>query len=665
MRTGRDGTIRRLGWIGVLLLVSGLGVSTVRAASLDAALLPKIQAATFEVVQAKPTNDPLTYEKPLPLDLIPFQERTDKYYSIGTAFAIGHGRYVTAGHVLLLGANSLWGPPALRDNAGHVYPIAKVEKFSLRRDFVVFTLAQQPPGDAALAIDRTPSLNQVVYAVGNALGTGVVIRDGLYTSDTPEQQDGAWKWMRFSAAASPGNSGGPLLDKDGKVIGVVLMKSANENLNYALPIRDVLDAPDDTAVIDRRIPYQFDLFDTINTDIFKAQFALPMSLADFFARYEKLQDDYVDRQLGILLAKEPDRVFPNGSGSDRLLHSDARMNGLPALIVRDSTGNWNVAVREGPRIPIANNGYVALGLVGQNVLFHLRKPDDVTGARLYADPQRAMDMLLKIGFMQRWVGTEKVKVTSLGKPTVDATHIDRWQRRWQVRVWPVPYANEEMMLLALPVPDGYVGILRGLPASQQHDYRINLEAMTDFFDTAYEGTLAEWQDFLKDRDMLPAAFANLRLDIGYGRHFGYASPRMRFDFTPQVQRIDADGVLMLGFDFFPDNGKVVWDVGDVRVWKNRAAGDIDRIDVDRVTRPSTDLDDNYQDTWRNLSRREHPYDAVSRNEDDMTLIDTVVNAGTGKDVLYAVSCGVEGAQPQAAMKARLDLLTKNLQVLEH
>jgi S1-C subfamily serine protease len=110
---------------------------------------------------------------------------------------------------------------------------------------VVFTLAQSPGKDVALPLDRTPALNAVVYAVGNALGTGVVIRDGLYTSDTPEQQDGAWKWMRFSAAASPGNSGGPLLDKDGKVIGVVLMKSANENLNYALPIREVLDAPAD------------------------------------------------------------------------------------------------------------------------------------------------------------------------------------------------------------------------------------------------------------------------------------------------------------------------------------------------------------------------------------------------------------------------------------
>src|SRR6185312_9545729 len=104
---GRSG----LGRISVLALLWGLGVPAAHAATLDPSALPQIEAATFEVVQAKPTSDTLTYEKPLPLDLLPYQERTDKYHSIGTAFAIGHGRYVTAGHVLLAGRDSLWGAP--------------------------------------------------------------------------------------------------------------------------------------------------------------------------------------------------------------------------------------------------------------------------------------------------------------------------------------------------------------------------------------------------------------------------------------------------------------------------------------------------------------------------------------------------------------------------
>jgi hypothetical protein len=664
MRTWCDGTIRRLGRIGMLVLVCALGASTVQAASLDAALLPKIQAATFEVVQAKPANDPMVYEKPLPLDLLPYQERTDKYYSIGTAFAIGHGQYVTAGHVLLLGLNSLWGAPELRDNAGHVYPISKIEKFSLRQDFVVFTLAQQPSGDAALEIDRTPTLNQAVNAVGNALGTGVVIRDGLYTSDTPEEQDGAWKWMRFSAAASPGNSGGPLLDKDGKVIGVVLMKSANENLNYALPISSVLDAPDNTAVIDRRMPYQFDLFDTTNTDTFKAQFALPMSLGDFFARYEKLQGDYVDGQLKTLLAKEPDKVFPNGPGSNRLLHVAARTSNMPALINRGSTGVWGLATGQGKQFPLTNNGFATFHLAGANILFLLRKPDDVSASQLYGDPQKLMEMLLKTGFLHRTVGTEQIRATSLGKPLLDASHSDRWGRRWQVFSWPVSFANAEVMVLALPVPEGYVGIMRMLPASEQYDYQINLEAMTDFFDVAYQGSLAQWQDYLKNTALLPAAFGNIKLGIDVGHRFSFSSPRLSFSFTPELQQIAADSRLTLGFGFLSDHGKVVWDVGDVRVADH--ADDHAMINIQRDVAPSDDLDDDFKTRWNKIVQRKHPFDGVARVDDDVTKITAV--AGTpaaSASVVWTAFYSLEGSQPQADMKAKLDLLTKNLQVTEH
>ncbi|MGH8115033.1 MAG: hypothetical protein ACREPS_08285, partial [Rhodanobacteraceae bacterium] len=61
--------------------IAWLTIGTARADStLNPSLLPEIQSATFEVVAAKPA-DTLTYEKPLPMDLLPYQERTDKYYS--------------------------------------------------------------------------------------------------------------------------------------------------------------------------------------------------------------------------------------------------------------------------------------------------------------------------------------------------------------------------------------------------------------------------------------------------------------------------------------------------------------------------------------------------------------------------------------------------------
>ncbi|MGH8157503.1 MAG: S1 family peptidase [Rhodanobacter sp.] len=649
----------------VLLMLAGLYGAAAQAVSLDPAVLPKIQAATFEVVAAKPVNDPLTYEKPLPLELLPYQERTDKYYSIGTAFALGNNRYVTAAHVLQIGIGSLWGAPALRDASGHVYAIDKIEKYSLQQDFVVFSLAEQPANAAALQVNTKPALNEVVYAVGNALGTGVVIRDGLYTSDTPEDQDGRWKWMRFSAAASPGNSGGPLLDKDGKLIGIVLMKSANENLNYALPIGIVLDAPDHLAVMDERMPYQLDIFDTVANGTFKGKFTLPRSFADFSATFSKLFDAYIDAQLKVLLAKDADKLFPRGAGSNRLLHGLPRSSSFPALIVRNSTGDWVLSGRPGQKIPLSANGYVEPGLVGHNLMFHLRKPDDLPADQLYGNPAVLMEQLAKIGFLQRAVGTEKVKITALGQPSSDTSHIDAWQRRWQVRVWPLPYLNVRLVTFSLPVPDGYVTMLRFAPPGHEYDSVVDLKVLTDFVDVGYDGSLAQWKDYLKRTELLPAVFKNIRIETDDDQRFNYASKRMKFNFTPALQKIAPASELTLGFSYFTDHDKVVWDVGEVRVRVD--AGSEDLINIRRNVAPSDDLDDDYKSRWRKISQRQHPYDDVALSDNDTMKITAVVNpsAGAAPSVLYTAFYGVEGSQPQDAMKAKLNLLMKNLQVTEH
>ena len=89
-----------------------------------AGLTPELQHAiresTFEVVMKKPEKDPVSYEKPLPLDLLPFYERNDAYRSVGTAFSLGHNTYVTAAHVLIAGIASQYGEPSLRRADGTV-----------------------------------------------------------------------------------------------------------------------------------------------------------------------------------------------------------------------------------------------------------------------------------------------------------------------------------------------------------------------------------------------------------------------------------------------------------------------------------------------------------------------------------------------------------------
>jgi len=663
-----NGHFSRLFRIVAALLVAcaaWLVIDTAHADStLNPSLLPAIQSATFEVVAAKP-KDTLTYEKPLPMDLLPYQERTDKYYSIGTAFAIGPNTYVTAAHVLMVGYQSLWGAPELRDAAGKVYAIDKIEKFALRRDFVVFSL-KDPPKITPLAVDTKPGLNQVVYSVGNALGTGVVIRNGLYTSDTPEAQDGEWKWIRFSAAASPGNSGGPLLDQNGKVIGVVLMKSPNENLNYALPMRDVLAAPKDLARLDKRMAYQFDVFDSTLSGTFKGEFKLPLSISDFFAAYAKAFHPYLDSQLKALLDQQSANLFPNGDGSHQMLYSGPTMDDFPQLVTRNSDGVWGTAGRSTIKITLPANGYIAGGVANHNILFHLRKPDNIPDASFHHDPKRVMDMLLKTGFLKRGVGPERILATSLGDPGTTGSWSDRWGRHWQVWTWPVPYANGYVSVFALPTPDGYAMLMRLEPATTRHDTAINMQALTDFVSLPFVGTLAQWEEFLADPKLLPDAFKNIHLAFDYGKRFSYDSQRLSFSLAPDVQKIDTNSMLALGFTFFPDrSGKIVWDVA--QVWLAQDNHDHHWISLLRNQAPPADLDDSYQSFWKKVVGRQHPYDGLTYTDGDTSKINAVVPPSRGDakpSVLYTAYVYQPGTQPQAEMKQELDWLLKNVTIKE-
>ncbi len=331
--------MRKTGFRICLTYLFSLGIAFTAAAGVTPELQRAIRENTFEVVMKKPETDPVTYEKPLPLDLIPFIERTDAYRSVGTAFSLGGNTYVTAGHVIAAGVGSQFGMPALRRADGKVFEIDRILKFSVHEDFVVFSV-RDDPAPTGLGVSRSPQLDEAVLAVGNALGEGIVIRDGLFTSETAEAQDGRWKWIRFSAAASPGNSGGPLCDSDGKVIGIVIGKSPNENLNYSLPIVRVLDGEPGKARFDQKALASLPFMHGTLTYAYKDGFDLPLAWTAFVQAFQKVIDRHVEESRSQLLKNYADTNFPKGSGSEALLFEPVANDFRPRLITQHADGTW-------------------------------------------------------------------------------------------------------------------------------------------------------------------------------------------------------------------------------------------------------------------------------------------------------------------------------------
>lgn len=639
--------------LAALVLVIGAGGAVpALATELSNSVQQSIRAATFEVVQLKPPDGDVIYDRPLPLELIPYQQRTDKYRSIGTAFAIGPNRYVTAAHVISLGTGSQFGPPALRDGAGKVYDIDQVLKYSERRDFVVFTLRDPPRTARSLAPGGKPALNAAVFAVGNALGEGVIIRDGVYTSDTPEELDGQWKWLRFSAAASPGNSGGPLVDDHGRVIGVVLRKSPAENLNMALPISELLNARDGEARVGARLPVRMAMFDASETVTFDERFDLPKPLADFFTILRDLSVKLITGAAQKLLEHNAAHLFPRGPGSDRLLYTVDRM-AFPRLMHEDANKGWVANAPQMQTVQLDANGFVEQS----GGFVRLRIPDGMSLATLYGDDKLYLDMLLKAHVLRRTVGSDSVRVTSLGKPQHSAHFIDRWGRTWQVRDWAIPYDDEILTAVSLPTPEGYVAALTTVGSGYNELVHRSQQIICDYLALTLSGSLAQWQDYLAQPGMQPKAFETLKIRIDPTQEVAFHSGYFDLVVKPELVSLSKDSMLFLDFGFTGTADAATWSVQ--RVVVSERLHTENWVHAIRRTEPPASLPDSFQSNWTKHKTHSFPFDGLIESQNGQTRISAAVPppaAGHNPRVLFGLEVTREGVQTQASMTRRLELL---------
>lgn len=653
-------TQRGAGFLFAILTLI-LQLPTALGAELDADVQRQIRAATFEVVQLKPPDGEVTYERALPMELMPYQQRTDKYRSVGTAFAIGPNRYVTAGHVIGLGANSQFGPPALRDSAGKVYSIDKVLKYSEHEDFVVFSLQSPPAQSQSLQPGPKPEVNETVFAVGNALGEGVVIRDGVYTSDSPEENDGKWNWLRFTAAASPGNSGGPLVDQKGRLVGVVLRKSPSENLNYALSIAQVVGAPEGDAWVSSRTTVRVQIMDTAETQQVDEHFALPLPLADFYQRWMSILASLTERGTGQLLAHNSAHLFPLGAGSERLLHVIER-SPFPQRMREGQNGNWGINGPKPQLVQLENNGFVEF----TSDMIRMHAPDDVELSKLYADSKLEMDLLLKAYTLRRAIGTDAVRVTSLGKARTNSTYTDAYGRVWRIQDWVIPYEDSILTLITLPTPEGFAGVYIKVPSVFWNVVVRRQQVLLDYVFLTIEGSVTRWQSYLKQKDaQRPKVFDSLKLEIDGDKRVHFKSQRCELDVTAPLVKLNDKSLVRLNMAFFRDHDKVVWDVAGVLVAEHLSSQNW--LNVWRNTEPAKDLPEGFQNDWHKITAHEFPYNATISNENGETRIANSVplqGKAEGAKVHYGLRVAAEGTQPQELMGQKLQLLQQSFKQLE-
>ena len=171
-------------------------------------------------------------------------------------FSEGKGAANGTGSVLHESGFILTSNHVVEDRLGKVlFADGTVRPYSLfgrlpEKDLAVITITPQQPC-TRIPLGRSDDLmaGEPVLVVGNPGSRGVVYSSGIVSAPNilfsgPDalvmsafKHDTRDRFIQFDATSNPGNSGGPLINAEGRQIGVVSKKQfKEENINYAIPV---------------------------------------------------------------------------------------------------------------------------------------------------------------------------------------------------------------------------------------------------------------------------------------------------------------------------------------------------------------------------------------------------------------------------------------------
>jgi S1-C subfamily serine protease len=231
----------------VVALAAGLwwgsssGPAPLTGADVDAAVQRGIEQAQ-EAERNVPPEATLAYESITPSLVTVTTQRPDG----GTA-GLGSGVVVNAGGAVLTALHVVDGAAPIRvEFADGTQAAAQVTARQPEHDVAVLAVDRLPEVVVPAVLAGPPPVGDTVFAVGNPLGLRASLTSGVVSAIgrtiTPPAGPALEGLIQFDAAVNPGNSGGPLLNRAGQVVGVVtaLANPANQDffvgVGFAVPI---------------------------------------------------------------------------------------------------------------------------------------------------------------------------------------------------------------------------------------------------------------------------------------------------------------------------------------------------------------------------------------------------------------------------------------------
>ena len=507
--------------------------------------------AVFEVVIEKFAEDPnIIYEKELDWSRVPYIIRSDGFHSVGTAFAISPTEAITNFHVINLGFEHMVNVRFFirHDRDSEAHEVDMITGGSNEKDFLIFTVRDKT-FDVYFQLERHFNIGDPVFSIGNALGEGIVIRDGLILSMVPEADSGRWEWLRHSATTTPGNSGGPIVTPDGRAVAVHF--SSVGNVHQAVPSELILDS--DRSVLHyrlstergsmRRVSYtHFLLPNRWLGDVFETRVSLPSSYAE--VRQAIAQDfrPFFDSVMTALFANAPEYLTVTGGSNSYLLNDTPDLRTFPRLArLTAADNNWRFFNFSTQRFSMEDDGALLFASPQNSHIqfYKFRKPRSVSARKANTDPRFIMDTILAFTVHERHLHHDRYRITSLGEPTGTDFYLDALGRTWLTAYWSITHSTHRTgavrLMYILPLPDGPVVLTTYQWDHSFHIWEWNLQKIADHLFVAYSASFEEWKDFLSLEEFIPDFLKDMVFEWdSEEQHFSFNSGHFAIRAGPEV-----------------------------------------------------------------------------------------------------------------------------------
>jgi len=148
----------------------------------------------------------------------------------GSGFVIASGGYVVTNQHVMEGATA--AIVITYDGKSHLVSLAGSDA---TMDIALLKIDDTSYNPITLEDSNNVQIGEKVIAIGNPLGLQFSVSEGIVSAVNRAGENKLNDYIQTDASLNPGNSGGPLINTNGKVIGINNFKiSGSENIGFAL-----------------------------------------------------------------------------------------------------------------------------------------------------------------------------------------------------------------------------------------------------------------------------------------------------------------------------------------------------------------------------------------------------------------------------------------------